>query len=229
MSIPTPFNPLGTLGANPLAGYVTDGLILAFDALLEPPGTRHYLTNWVSGTQCEFSEPLTVADGSISNEGEIPAKFNPYPMQPIDGHPAFGLGYSADVCAERAGSGMSFNPWGQDFVMSTSYVPGFQFLNEERKAIRVSTRTDTFQYVCELALPLGVRVSAHVEFLQGNYIRVNGESMGNVTNDWAAMPGAVARINNGAIIYAYRLYDRRLSIVEQMQNYAMDKKRFNLP
>ena len=232
MSIPVSIDPLGTLGANPLAGYVTDGLILAFDALLEPTGKRSYLTNWASGTRCEFSGDLTMNGASIVNEGKKGLVFNPYPQQQIDGHAAFGLEYSVDICVERSNGNASsaFNPWGENHA-GEYYVPGFQILDSGADGFLRINKSDTNYwgiYTCYIER--GERISAHLEFgpTKENYIRVNGASVTDDKGLAAGNPGSTATIAVGCILLAYRIYTRRLTIAEQMQNYAMDKKRFNL-
>lgn len=164
MNVPVEVDPLGTLGA----GYVTYGLILAFDALLEPPGTRDYLTNWVSGTHCEFNGDLTMDGASIINEGAGAVIFNPYPQQQIDGHEAFGLDYSVDICVERplksSTGSSSYNPWGEND--SAGYrIPGFQISNAGTEGfIRTNTNNGIYAGGYKHDVKRGERVSAHLEY-----------------------------------------------------------------
>ena len=228
MSIPTPFNPMGTLGENRLAGYVTDGLILCFDALLEEPGTRNYLTNWASGTRCEFDNPVRATGAYITGASSVRTKFNQGLSQQIDGHSPVGMDYSADICAQQ-GCYIDFMVWSMDL--------GFQW-HQGSEGIRVRGALSAAELRPIISYPLqkGEKNSAHVDFDEHSSLRIKGENVGSIINDSAGVGQVTVGLGTSAatapadtvVLFAYRLYNRRLTIAEQKQNYAADKKRFGL-
>lgn len=228
MSIATTLNPMGTLGKKP--NYIKDGLILWFDALLEPPGTKDYLINWASGTKCQFNNPLTAENGIIANNGVDYARFNPSPMQPIDGNTAYGENYSADLCAvansaihDLAIIGM---PW-RDNLAGSYHVPCWQFYSNARGNktwVRInSSLTNTgnpYMYSFDDYNPK----SLHLEFAK---LFVDGVEIPPAYSDGAA-GSSTFYMASGTLFYSYRLYNRKLTVEEQRHNYAIDKKRFGV-
>lgn len=73
MSIPTPFNPMGTLGGRP-SGYVTRNLVYWLDCAAEREGAVTHLTDWVSGRRVALnsSTGVVISDGVAQGSFSIP-------------------------------------------------------------------------------------------------------------------------------------------------------------
>ena len=230
MSIPSTFDPIGSLNKNE---YIHDGLILCFDALLEPPGTRNYLTNWVSGTRCEFNNPIRATGAYITGASSVRTTFNEGLSQQIDGHSPVGMDYSADICAQQGGY-IDFTVWSDS---PNNKHLGFQW-HQGPQGIRVRGALGPTQIMPIISYPLqnGEKNSSHVDFDKRSSLRINGESVGSIINDNAGVGLATAGFGTSSaaapadnvVLFAYRLYNRRLTIAEQKHNYSIDKKRFGL-
>lgn len=224
MSIPHEFNPLGTSTAE---GYVTDGLILWFDALKEEEGERSYLTNWASGSQCVFNNNIIVRDGYITH-GPDRAWFNPAPGNKIDGNPHVGLGYSADICATQGGY-FSAVVW-NCLKISGDYVLGFQ-VHYSNHGLRCQGGNGEMTAYPGYYYPLlaGKTYSFHLGRDTKTEMRQNGEVLNAISGNFTiGVDGYTAYLARNIKLHAYRLYNRQLSVEEQRQNYQLDKKRFNV-
>lgn len=231
MSIPVSIDPMGTLGG----GYVTDGLILWFDALMEPDGQRNYLTNQVSGTQCIFSKALTIGDGVISNDGSSGSSYNSLNSAEIDGVPAFGIGYSAEICtrANPAASNVAVSgvPWGNIQAWEGAIYPGWQIFTNAKLGTETIKTLVRINYLLEDYKVKLYKFDDYIDrsfYMELGRVCVNGDEL---VNDGATggVSGSTFALGAGVRFGAYRLYSRHLSVSEQKQNYALDKKRFNLP
>lgn len=228
MSIPTPFNPLGTLGTRP--DYIRDGLILWFDALLETPGTKDSLTNFASGTQCQFTKPLTVGDGFITNNGTGPAQFNTVPLQPIDGNMPYGANYSADLCATTSDAGGEVEGllWAENISGAEKRCsPCFQLYSKvdgRNTVVRLNDILDEYN-ISAIGYEFGgyKSLSLHMEFSR---LFMGGEEITQTYKPGGAVGFASLVISAQFGIHCYRLYNRKLTVAEQRHNYALDKARF---
>lgn len=232
MSIPVSIDPMGTLGAG---GYVTDGLILWFDALMEPDGQRDYLTNQVSGTQCIFSNALTIGAGVISNNGSSKSAFNLLNSAEIDGFPAFGIGYSAEICTRANPSAsnvaVSGAPWGNTQPWAGAIYPAWQIYTNTLSGTETIKTLVRISYLLNNYLVKLYRFDDFNDrsfYMEFGRLCMNGNELVNYGSG-GGVSGSTFALDAGTRFGSYRLYSRHLSVSEQKQNYALDKKRFNLP
>ena len=71
MSIPTSFDPLGTLGG----GYVTQNLVLWFDCRMEGDGGVTELTDWVTGTKYALESAGAIENGVLTSTNVLSGGF----------------------------------------------------------------------------------------------------------------------------------------------------------
>ncbi len=209
MSIPTPFNQLGTLGAG---DYIQDGLLLLFDATREPAGTLNSLTNFATGEAVAFSQPLSADGRKIYLRRNHSDTFIP---EIIEQAKAFEIVTTYDTPNEGF---VRIAAFGRSGLVNTSInqtypdFPRHMFIWKDHSSHEVIK--DSVQLL-------------NFYFTENSFELRDGE-LRNLHHGSGQTYFGDITLYGECILYSIRIYNRELTSAEKFHNWSVDKRKFGL-
>lgn len=208
MSIPTPFNPMGTLGAD---GIVRRGLLYYVDSYAEPSGQIEHVTNLADGSLRYFNAPTSNSAAGIYFTSSINLELRQ------------GLELSDDVHVEVVLKGNIIIPALGTPGFGGGVVAVYPWPGGSRGVSQYNWHTSTFN------------VDNYLSFSTApskNYL--NGSPIEHIidSHTFFSVPSAPTKIQCyqglDCRLLAVRVYNGELSAAEVRKNFEFDKRRYNL-
>lgn len=235
MSIRTPFNPLGTLGA--ASGYVQDGLLFCFDASKEPDSNPcRSIHDQVSGASLSLNnkfDEVRMSGGGLFLLGD-------YALSQFFNETIFTLPASVisrltpqahlEICARFLGATREANGLGIGCFGSSGKKFGYVSITDSSStlSIRASHSADAAQN--DASVPIDGTVS--FAYSAGNaWLNAVSVEMSHSSWQWTYFPAngvCKTMYNINAILYSIRIYSAPLNAAQVRSNYYCDKRKFGL-